>query len=69
MSDERMESRLVTLLATLKPKTKQPVSTKVLNGWGTEIDAARVREQEEIGQDLTTPLRDDELAWLDADAG
>lgn len=33
MSDERIGSRLAALLATLKPKTKQPVSTKVLNAW------------------------------------
>lgn len=31
--------------------------------------AARLLEQEVIGRDLSTPLRDDELAWLDADAG
>lgn len=31
--------------------------------------AARLLEQEAIGQDLSAPLRDDELAWLDADAG
>lgn len=33
MSDEHIGSRLAALLATLKPKTKQPVSTKVLNTW------------------------------------
>jgi hypothetical protein len=33
MSDERIESRLAGMLGMLKPKTKQPVSTKVLNGW------------------------------------
>lgn len=31
--------------------------------------AARLLEQETIGQDLSVPLRDDELSWLDADAG
>lgn len=31
MSDEHIGSRLAALLATLKPKTKQPVSAKVLN--------------------------------------
>lgn len=31
--------------------------------------AARLLEQEVIGHDLSAPLRDDELAWLDADAG
>ncbi|MFT4233472.1 MAG: hypothetical protein QM607_00465 [Microbacterium sp.] len=30
---------------------------------------ARLLEQERIGHDLSTPLRDDELDWLDADAG
>lgn len=31
--------------------------------------AARLLEQETIGRDLSAPLRDDELAWLDADVG
>ncbi|WP_150461138.1 hypothetical protein [Nesterenkonia ebinurensis] len=30
---------------------------------------ARLLEQETIGRSLSVPLRDDELAWLDADAG
>lgn len=29
---------------------------------------ARLLEQETIGRDLSMPLRDDELTWLDADA-
>ncbi len=33
MSDEHVGSRLAALLGTLKPKTKQPISTKVLNTW------------------------------------
>ncbi|MGN6250267.1 MAG: nucleotidyl transferase AbiEii/AbiGii toxin family protein [Marmoricola sp.] len=33
MSDEHLASRLAALLRTLKPKTKEPVSTKVLNTW------------------------------------
>lgn len=33
MSDEHAGSRLAGLLRTLKPKTKEPVSTKVLNTW------------------------------------
>ncbi|MDQ6523207.1 hypothetical protein RB608_06330 [Nocardioides sp. LHD-245] len=31
--------------------------------------AVRLLEQEVIGADLAAPLRDDEIAWLDADAG
>ncbi|WGX97569.1 hypothetical protein [Nocardioides sp. L-11A] len=31
--------------------------------------AVRLLEQEVIGADLAAPLREDELAWLDADAG
>lgn len=31
--------------------------------------AVRLLEQEAIGIDLAVPLRDDELEWLDADAG
>ncbi|MDO5618904.1 hypothetical protein [Kocuria sp.] len=31
--------------------------------------ATRLLKQELMGQDLSSPLRDDELAWLDADAG
>lgn len=33
MKDEQIDSRLAALLKTLKPKTKQPISTKVLNTW------------------------------------
>ncbi|MGO1542854.1 MAG: hypothetical protein ACTHXA_00775 [Gulosibacter sp.] len=35
----------------------------------TVTRATRLLEQEAIGRDLSTPLRDDEIAWLDADAG
>lgn len=35
----------------------------------TVARATRLLEQETIGRDLSGPLRDDELAWLDADAG
>lgn len=31
--------------------------------------ATRLLEQEVIGRDLSATLREDELAWLDADAG
>lgn len=31
--------------------------------------AVRLLEQELIGHDLSVPLGDDEIAWLDADAG
>lgn len=31
--------------------------------------AVRLLEQEAIGNDLATPLNDDELEWLDADGG
>lgn len=31
--------------------------------------AARLLDQELIGGDLSAPLRDEELEWLDADAG
>ncbi len=46
MSDEHLGSRLAALLRTLKPKTKEPVSAKVLNTWiaqaeGTLGDEAR----------------------------
>lgn len=33
MTDEHAASRLATLIGTLKPKTKPPVSTRVLNTW------------------------------------
>jgi hypothetical protein len=35
----------------------------------TVSHAARLLEQEAIGRDLATPLREDEIDWLDADAG
>lgn len=31
--------------------------------------SARLLQQETIGRDLAAPLRDDEVDWLDADAG
>ncbi|WP_446664947.1 hypothetical protein [Flexivirga sp. B27] len=31
--------------------------------------AVRLLEQDAIGEDLSAPLRDDEISWLDADAG
>lgn len=35
----------------------------------TVARAARLLEQDSIGRDLSAPLRNDELEWLDADAG
>jgi hypothetical protein len=31
--------------------------------------AVRLLEQEAMGDDLSAPLREDEVVWLDADAG
>ena len=31
--------------------------------------AVRALRQDRVGQDLSSPLRDDEAAWLDADLG
>jgi hypothetical protein len=31
--------------------------------------AVRALRQDRVGSDLATPLRDDEVAWLDADLG
>jgi len=31
--------------------------------------AVKALRQDRVGQDLSTPLRDDETAWLDADLG
>ena len=39
MTDERAGSRLTVLLGSLKPKTKQPVSTNVLNAWIFQAEA------------------------------
>ena len=35
----------------------------------TVAQAVRLLRQDEIGRDLATPLTDEEVAWLDADAG
>lgn len=35
----------------------------------TVARATRLLQQEGIGRELAAPLRDDELTWLDADAG
>lgn len=53
MNEEHVGSRLAALLATLKPKTKQPVSTKVLNTWIAQAE----------GQ-LGDEARGGRLGWL-----
>lgn len=53
MTDERTSSRLATLLATLRPKTKQPVSTKVLNTWIAQAE-------DQLGDEA----RGGRLGWL-----
>lgn len=53
MADEHVGSRLAALLKTLKPKTKQPVSTKILNTWITQAE----------GQ-LGDEARGGRLGWL-----
>ncbi|MHB1289390.1 nucleotidyl transferase AbiEii/AbiGii toxin family protein [Georgenia sp.] len=53
MSDEHLGSRLAALLRTLKPKTKEPVSTKVLNAWIAQAE----------GQ-LGDEARGGRLGWL-----
>jgi len=53
MSDEHLGSRLAALLRTLKPKTKEPVSTKVLNTWIAQAE----------GQ-LGDEARGGRLGWL-----
>ena len=35
----------------------------------TVAQAVRLLRQDEIGRDLSAPLTDEEVAWLDADAG
>ncbi|MFT3797011.1 hypothetical protein [Microbacterium sp.] len=35
----------------------------------TTARATRLLEQEVLARDLSTPLRDDEIEWLDGDAG
>lgn len=35
----------------------------------TVAQAVRLLRQDEIGRDLAAPLTDEEVAWLDADAG
>ncbi|UYM06070.1 nucleotidyl transferase AbiEii/AbiGii toxin family protein [Solicola gregarius] len=53
MTNEHVGSRLVALLKILKPKTKQPVSTKVLNTWIAQAE----------GQ-LGDEARGGRLGWL-----
>lgn len=53
MSDEQLGSSLAALLRTLKPKTKEPVSTKVLNTWIAEAEG-------KLGDDA----RGGRLGWL-----
>lgn len=35
----------------------------------TVARAVRLLQQEQMGRDLSVPLTDEEVAWLDADAG
>lgn len=49
-------------LNTLAARRGEPLTDTVAR-------ATRLLEQEAIGRDLSTPLRNDELDWLDADAG
>lgn len=53
MPDEPVGSRLADLLRTLKPKTKQPVSTTVLNSWIAQAE-------EQLGEEAKAGR----LGWL-----
>ncbi|MFN8106659.1 MAG: hypothetical protein U0R21_02600 [Nocardioidaceae bacterium] len=53
MGDEHIGSRLAALPGALKPKSKQPVSTKVLNTWIAQAE----------GQ-LGDEAQDGRLGWL-----
>ena len=39
MTDDRVRSKLAALLRTLKPKTKEPVSARVLNAWIAQAES------------------------------
>ncbi|MCO5316677.1 MAG: nucleotidyl transferase AbiEii/AbiGii toxin family protein [Solirubrobacterales bacterium] len=53
MNDEPFGSRLAVLLRTLKPKAKQPVSTRVLNSWIAQAEG-------QLGEEA----RGGRLGWL-----
>lgn len=53
MSDEHVGSRLAALLRTLKPKSKEPVSTKALNTWIAQAEG-------KLGEEA----RGGRLGWL-----
>ena len=53
MTDKHVDSRLAALLRTLKPKSKQPVSAKVLNTWIAQAEG-------KLGEEA----RGGRLGWL-----
>lgn len=57
MADEHITSRLVPLLGRLKPKTKQPTSTRILDDWIAQAEGGLGDEAKggRLGQ--AAPLR------------
>jgi len=65
----RMHSTSVRIDSATHDELKR-LATELNTSVGNTVTlAVRALRQDRVGQDLSTPLRDDEAAWLDADLG
>lgn len=64
-----MQSTSVRIDATTHDELKRLAAELNTTVGNTVSLAVKALRQDRIGADLSTPLRDDELAWLDADLG
>jgi hypothetical protein len=64
-----MQSTSVRIDATTHQELKRLAAELHTTVGATVTLAVRALRQDRVGSDLTAPLRDDEVAWLDADLG
>jgi hypothetical protein len=64
-----MQSTSVRIDTTTHDELKRLAAELNTTVGNTVSLAVKALRQDRVGADLATPLRDDELAWLDADLG
>ncbi len=64
-----MQSTSVRIDTTTHDELKRLAAELNTTVGNTVTLAVKALRQDRVGADLSTPLRDDELAWLDADLG